>query len=531
MAKRHRGNSSKGKRSPINVRATQKNTLQKDSVEIAVRPQVGRMFNEAESCFRAGKLTEAEQAYKALLAIHPQHCPSLVQLAYLALQVGRFPIALDYAKKAVAADHGEPQAHLVLGKVLTELGLAELAESEYTTALQLDNHNDQILNSLGNVFAQQGRFDEATSAFRQAIAINPQSVLPYYNLAGNKRFGPDDPDLEFIKKLQNLEKAANQEDRIAIHFTLGKIHHDCAEYDQAFEEYKKGNDLKAQQMNFSSQTHKHFIDALISVQNTSWFEELAGKGSKAEGAIFIVGMPRSGTTLLESLLCRHPEISSIGEPPYIQNLARSCQTRLASKLEFPEVLGALSEKLCKEVGEEYIQLARQFNISTSHTVDKTPLNFLYLGFILAILPNAKLVHNFRNPIDNCLSIYQQLFSGGMPYAYNLEHIGLYYLQYQRIMEYWKQLFPEKILNVNYENLVMDSEQQLRRVIGFCDLPWDDCCLLEEKSQHVSATASKWQARQPIYQSSVRRWQKYQKYLGPLLKVLEPVLDEQKLSAG
>jgi tetratricopeptide (TPR) repeat protein len=521
MAKRHVRNSAKGKRSSVRARKEGKPT---DSA-------VGRMFEEAERFYQTGKLVDAEQAYKALLAVNPQHCPSLVQLAYIALQVGRFSIALNYAKKAVAVDHGEAQAHLVLGKALAELGLAELAESEYTIALQLDNNNDQILNSLGNVYAQQGRFTEAIASFRQAIAKNPDNVLPYYNLASNKRFTLDDPDREFIEDLGNLAQSASREEQIAIRFTLGKIYHDCAEYDQAFEEYQKGNDLKAQQMDYSSQIHKQFIDALIKVQSASWKEKLEGKGSTVDGAIFIVGMPRSGTTLLERLLCRHPQISGVGEPPYIQNLARSSQARLASNLEFPEVLGALTDNVCKELGEEYIQLARQFNISTTHTVDKTPLNFFYLGVILAILPNARLVHNFRDPVDTCLSIYQQLFSGGMPYAYDLEQIGSYYLQYLRIMEHWKRLYPGKILDVKYEDVVMDSEQQLRKVIGFCDLTWDDRCLDDDQKQTVSATASKWQARQAIYQSSVKRWRNYQKHLGPLLEVLTPVLDKHDLSVS
>ena len=483
------------------------------------------MFNKAEMHKQAGELYEAEQAYKAVLALNPNHCPSLVQLAYMAINADRMSIALNYAKKAVQADHAEPQSHQVLANVLANLGLVDLAESEYTIALQLDNKNSHILNSIGNLYAQQGRFDEAWDAFRQAIAASPENIAPYYNLASNKPLTPDDPDLGLIMGLRDRVSSSNEEDRITIHFAMAKAYHDCADYDRAFGEYRQGNELKSQHLTCRYEDQEKFTDQLIKVQNAEWMRTLADKGSTTEGAIFIVGMPRSGTTLLESLLRRHPQVSGIGESPYIKNLAGSCGQRVGQGLEYPEALGALTPSICKELGDEYVSLAHQFRVSTTHTVDKTPINFLNLGFILAILPNAKLLHNFRDPVDTCLSIYQQNFTRGMTYAFDMKQIALYYRLYRRLMEHWQALFPDKILDVNYEDVVVDTEGQIRRIIEFCDLPWDDGCLDENQSQqqNTTRTASIWQVRQPVYQSSVRRWQKYEKHLGPMLEVLEPYL--------
>lgn len=488
--------------------------------------QLARIFNEAESHQKAGKLYDAEQAYRAVLDLNPNHCPSLVQLAHMAINANRLPIALNYARKAVEVDHGELQAHLVLAQVLAKLGLVDLAESEYMIALQLDKQSSFTLNSLGNVYTQQGRFDEAINVFRQAISISPENITPYYNLAFNKRFAPDDPDVELIMGLRSFVSSSSEEDKAIIHFAIAKVYHDCGEYDQAFKEYRHANGLKSQYMTYQYKDQKKLTDLLIKLQDAEWMQRLASEGSTKEGAIFIVGMPRSGTTLLEKMLCRHPQVSGIGEPPYIINLARSCGQRMRQDLEYPEVLGALTPDICKELGDEYVSLAHQFGVNTTYTVDKTPNNFFYLGFILSVLPNAKIIHNFRDPVDTCLSIYQQNFVGGVPFAYDLNQIASYYLLYRQMMEHWQQLFPDKVLDVSYEDVVTNTDEQIRRIIDFCDLPWDDDCLDEKQNQHTIRTASTWQARQPVYKTSVHRWKKYEKHLEPLLEVLAPVLDNE-----
>jgi hypothetical protein len=223
-------------------------------------------------------------------------------------------------------------------------------------------------------------------------------------------------------------------------------------------------------------------------------------------------------------LSRHPQISGIGESPYILNLAQGSGQRLGSSLAYPQFLAELSPALCRQLGEEYVQLTRQFGVDAARIVDKTPNNFLFVGFILALLPKAKIIHCVRNPVDTCLSNYQQLFSSdGMGYTYDQKELGEYYVQYQRIMDHWQSLFPGQILNVAYEDVVADSEQALRQMIDYCGLPWDDRCLQAPDKDFKIRTASVWQARQPVYRSSVERWRHYEKYLGPLLEALQPVL--------
>lgn len=487
--------------------------------------QIDLQFKQAVDLQRLHNNSEAEKVYMTILEIHPGHVPSMIQMARLALLKYRLPKAFQYAREAVKVNHASPQAHLVLGEVLSRGGLAEHAESELTIALQLDKQNPEIINGLGKAYTLQGRFEEAIVLFRQAIAIKPDYLSAYYNLAASKRFTREDEDFELINRLSDIIDSRNTDDQILIHFILGKVFHDCKEFDRAFKEYQQGNDLKSKQVNYDIEEEEEAVDRTIHTLDKSWLEKHAGKGNNAEGAIFIVGMPRSGTTLLETLLCRHPQISGIGERSYITKLATTGGDRFHGDLEFPEVLNELSGDDLREFGNDYMTWAHEFGVDTTYTIDKTPGNFLYLGFILAILPNAKLIHNFRNPVDNCLSVYQGLFATGIPFSYDLEHIGRYYLMYRKIMEHWKKIFPEKILDVNYEDVVNDTEQQIRRVIEFCELPWDERCLEEGQKQHVSNTASKWQARQPVYKTSVQRWKNYEKHLGPLLEILAPFTQE------
>lgn len=487
--------------------------------------RIKQLWRQAEQLDAAGKMAEEEKVLRAILELAPEHYGSLLRLSYMAYGVGRLPIALEYAKRAVQANHGDAQGHLLLGKVLSDLGLTDLAEAELTIAQQLSPKDERILDSLGWVLAQQGRSTEAEVAFRQALALKPDAVGIYLNLAANKKFQTNDSDIAVIEALRDQGERFTQDEMAMLHFTLAKVYHDCGDYDCAFAELQLGNAIKHEQVQYSSATQQELTRQLMQAMDADFVQRLDGVGYAEDGPVFVLGMARSGTTLVESLLCQHAQVSGIGEVPYINNLAQGFGQTLGSSLPYPRFLAELTPALCQQMGEEYVRLTRQFGVNAARIVDKTPGNFLFVGFILALLPNARIIHCVRNPVDTCLSIYQQYFTNGMTYSYDQRDVGEYYVQYHRIMDHWQSLFPGRLLNVAYEDVVADNEQALRRMIDFCGLPFGDDCLQARGEGIKIRTASIWQARQPVYQTSVRRWQHYEKHLGPLLEALQPVLKE------
>ena len=362
---------------------------------------------------------------------------------------------------------------------------------------------------------------------RQSIEADPCKVAPYFLLATNKRFTPEDPDMAFIQHLENKVCPEDKSDEAKCHFTLGKIYDDCREYDQAFAEYQQGNQIKWEDLSEPRQDYEKIADHLIAALDPALVEKAQGYGYGSESPVFVLGMPRSGTTLVESLLCRHPDVSAIGEVPYIANLVLGCEQHIGERLPYPNLLGAFSWDVIENLGKEYVRLSRQYGVNTKRVVDKTPLNFLYVGFIFSILPNARIIHCRRDPVATCLSIYQQYFPKSLPYSYDLEEIGSYYLFYHRLMTQWSKLFPNRILDIEYGELVNDTESHVRRMIKYCGLEWDKRCLGEQDNRYRVRTASIWQARQPVYTSSVQRWRHYEKHLGPLLKVLSPVIGKSE----
>lgn len=486
---------------------------------------IKQLWHQAGKLAAAGNLVEQEAVLRAILNQVPNHYGSLLELSDMALGAGKSPIALDYARRAVEANHGDAQGHHILGRVLADLGLAELAEGELIIAQQLDAEDSRVEDALGWVLTQQGRSEEAEVAYRRAIDLAPNSIGAYYNLAVNKIFLPGDPDIAAIEKLRDQEALFTQDEKAAFHFTLAKAYHDSKDFEQAFAELQQGNDLKRKQVSYHIEIQQQLTELMIKTMDADFVSRLKGLGNEAKGPIFVLGMPRSGSTLLERLLCRHPQVSSVGEVSYVNNLAHGCGQLLGSTLPYPQFLTNLSPQLSSRLGEEYVRLTRQFGVETEYVVDKMPDNFMLVGFILALLPNARIIHCTRNPVDTCLSIYQQYFTRGMIYAYSLKDIGGYYLQYRRFMDHWQTLFPDRILDVAYEDVVADSEQALRRMIKFCDLPWDDRCLQSTGREGNVRTASAWQVQQPVYSSSVRRWKHYEKHLDPLLEALKPVLTE------
>jgi tetratricopeptide (TPR) repeat protein len=376
--------------------------------------------------------------------------------------------------------------------------------------------------NLGKAFLSLGDLDSAEACYRKAIEIDPESSVAWQNLSVAGRFGPD--DAATIEALQKLLASPTVTDgsRIPLHFALAKIYDDCQRFDEAFEHYQAANRLKHKTLNFDRKKSplRVLVSNTISTYSADFFQQRIGYGSASEIPIFIVGMPRSGTTLVEQILAMHPLIFGAGELIYIANIATTLQKRLGASLPYPQCTKLIRESMANTLAREYLEQIRSVAGSAGRVTDKLPGNFMYLGLIALLFPRARVIHCQREALDVCLSIYFQNFlASDHAYAYDLADIAFQYRQYERLMGHWRKVLPLRIYDVQYEQLVADPEAGTRGLLGYCALPWDERCLRPYESKRPVYTASVWQVRQPIYKDSVHRWKRYEHHLGELKEAL------------
>ncbi|NOX91985.1 MAG: tetratricopeptide repeat protein [Gammaproteobacteria bacterium] len=486
----------------------------------------GQKLSHARRLHESGRLYEEEQIYKSILAQNPGHLQSLVMLGKLALQAGHIGTAVDIFNRAVKSDLTNPNCYYLLGMALQKLGNSQEAEAMLREANELDKNSPDILNALGLTVSYQGLFDEALQLFRHAIKIDPDYIPAYHNLSTSKKFTVDDADLKMIEEVYRRRRDFSVANKSSICFAMGKVYNDLAQYDVAFEAYDEGNKTVRKQHHFDI---RDFEDNYLQVEKY-FAENTVNKtlisGGQQEVPIFVLGMPRSGTTLVENILCNHSGVSSIGESALIrETLDQFSQvsglTKAWNAQNIYEFLDSIDNDSLKMAGEYYVENMKKNVVDmTESIIDKTSLNFLVVGFILRILPNAIIIHCTRSPMDTCLSIFQQHFSIGHDYAFSLTEIGQFYNLYQRYMKLWHKEFPSKIIDISYESLISDTENETRRLLASCNLPWEEQCLSRKSVGNSFNTASKLQVRQSIYQTSVERWRRYEKHLAPLILELE-----------
>ena len=308
------------------------------------------------------------------------------------------------------------------------------------------------------------------------------------------------------------------------HGVVAAAYDDAGDYDVAFGHYKAGNDLKKAASLYQADATSTYVDRVIATFGTEFFARMDRAGSQPELPVFIVGMPRSGTTLVEQILASHPQVHGAGELDYMRQITQALPERLApdsvgGQQTFPECAAKIDTALAERIAEEHLQHLREHSASALRITDKTPSNFLRLGLIALLFPKARIIHCQRDPLDTCLSCYFLRFGQGQAFAYDLDDLGRYYRDYARLMEHWRRVLPSPLLEVPYEALVADQEGWSRRLIAFLGLDWDDRCLAFYRSERQVKTASVWQVRQPVYASSIGRWRRYAKHLGPLFAAL------------
>lgn len=470
-------------------------------------------MQEAIAEHKSGNYARAEILYKRVLDSHPNHVEAAHYLALIAQEVNRHDVAVRLLEKvaSLASDNANIFYNLALS--YQQLGQLEFAKSRYLKAIQIDPAMALAYNNLGIIYQQEGMHEKANALFRKAISIDPEFANAYYNLSNSEKFKVKPGFLDNIENLLKNNKLP-ENDAITCHFALGKIYDDLSLYPMAFEHYRSGNQLKNTLFNINA--YSRYVDSIIQVFDTPRLKKTSSSLASIGELIFIIGMPRSGTTLVEQIISSHSKVTGGGELGLIGEIIDNIDSHINVDLPYPHCFETIEQHdLAKLADLALIELEK---IQPGYLVltDKTPINFLHVGLIHLLFPNAKVIHCQRDPVDNCLSCYFQNFNRQHHYSNDMKSLGEFYRLQEKLMNHWKSLLPEQIFTIQYETLVKHQEEQTRNLIQFCELEWEDNCMSFNKNQRTVTTASNWQVKQGMYSTSIQRWKNYEPYIHELL---------------
>jgi tetratricopeptide (TPR) repeat protein len=414
----------------------------------------------------------------------------------------------------------DPDALNDLGNALSDQDRLDAAVTSYRRALAIRPEFAAAHNNLATALRAQGHLDEARAELDEALRIKPDYAEAHFNRADLKTFRPGDNDLEALESLAAAASPLPDGKRLYVHFALAKALDDLGEYDRAFEHLLQGNSLKRREVNYFEPGYEQKFQEIVKAFDAKLFERWANAGDPSSVPIFVVGLPRSGTTLVEQILASHPQVYGGGELKNLHRIANSVPGPDGQTVHYPACVSLLDADILRRLGEEYLASLPSVPEAKNRITDKTPSKFAYVGLIRLILPNAKIIHAMRDPVDTCLSCFSKLFSSGQEFTYDLGELGRYCRRYLELMEHWRSVLPAgAMLDVAYEDIVEDLPRQVRRLTDYCGLPWDDRCLSFHETERPISTASNVQVRKPLYRTSLGRWRRYEAHLGPLLSEL------------
>ncbi|MDE2134966.1 MAG: sulfotransferase [Alphaproteobacteria bacterium] len=482
------------------------------------------MLRQAAELREAGKLAEAEAVYERLLARRPDLPDSWYNLALLQRLSGRFDAALASYGQALKRGVSRPEeVHLNCGVIYADhLRRDDAAEREYLAALALNPNYLPALLNLGNLHEDRGRRDEALAVYERILKLDPRSYVALARYANLKTVaGPSDPLIARLKQTIAMG-GANAADRASLTFALGKLLDGCGAYDDAFNTYVSANRYSRESAVtrgalYDRRQQEEYVDQLVETFAHGGIGGAASTSSRPP--VFICGMFRSGSTLVEQVLASHPRVTAGGE---IDFLPGCVQSELAP---FPVAMKQMAPATLDGLAARYRDRIAALFPGADLVTDKRPDNYLYIGLIKSLFPDAKIVHTTRHPLDNCLSIYFLHLDHSMGYALDLADTAHCYRQYRRLMAHWKSCFGADILDFDYDAFVGEPRPAVERLLAFCGLDWDDACLSFHRAKNTVKTASVWQVREPLYRRSSGRWRHYEKHLAPLRTQLGDLLPE------
>jgi tetratricopeptide (TPR) repeat protein len=456
---------------------------------------------------------DALQVLDALLAFAPGYARALAARALGLKELDRLDEALGAAKSAALAAPEGPEAHNAIGQVFQAMGEFEPALAAYDRAISLPGpaQMDAIANR-GALFVEFGHKAEAAEAMEEAARAFPQAPGILFSQTELKRFEPGDPLIGQMQRLLSRE-GISLADRVTLHFGLGKMFLDMDDSQKAFSHYDEGNRLKRSTYSYDADATERRMASIAEIFLPALLNVKVNMGARSDLPVFVIGMPRSGTTLVEQILASHPMVHGAGELKRLHTLIDEIEG-------FPNAARDLPATQLRALGEAYLAFVKPMASGRRHVVDKMPSNFLHAGIVRLILPDAHIIHCRRNPVDTCLSCYTKLFAGEQSFAYDHTELGRFHRAYQALMTHWRAILPAShFLEVNYEAVVDDVEREARRMLDFLALPWDKEVLRFHETKRPVRTASVNQVRQPIYRTSAGRWRKHAAQLQPLLKAL------------
>ena len=462
-----------------------------------------------------GKVEEALAAGRRAVALAPEYAEGHNALGGTLLATGDAEGALEVFRRAVELEPAYAEAAINLAAALFTLERGLEAEAAYRRVLDDDPDLAEAHNGLGVVLLVAGRLDEAVASFRRAVALAPRYAEALYNLAASRSVEIDDGDVAVLESMVADDTVA-ADDRTALHFALAETLDGRGAAERAFHHAAAGNQLRQARLRdqgnvFDGPGHDRLVDHIARVFDADFFAARQGFGDGSELPVFIVGMPRSGTTLVEQIAASHPAVFGAGERDDIGAIAGA---------HFPNGVTELGAAATGALARAHLERIGGAAGAALPMTDKTPVNFLYLGLIAVLFPGARVIHCRRQARDVCLSCYFQNFAAGLPWATDLEDLGRYHRAYRRIMDHWRQVLPLAMLDVDYEDLVAAPDAGSRRIIDFLGLPWDDACLAFHRGRRTVRSAANWQVWRPIYATSVGRWKSYEPWFGPLLDALD-----------
>ena len=482
-------------------------------------PNFQAVYNLLGLCLQSQKkFLEAIKYYKIAIQNNPNFFVAINNLGLTYHNMYDLKNAQHYYERAIEINPKFTHPISNLGNVKKELNNYEEAIKCYKLALSIDNKLYIVLHNLGMAYQALGKFEESKKYFESVLKINPKFTRADRSLSMSLKYDINNPHLKIIEN-KIKDQSLNNFQKIELYFGLGKAYEDIKNYKKSFENYKLGNKIKRDAIKYQINDDVKLFENIKNSFSNINFQNLENVGNKSNKMIFILGMPRSGTTLVEQIIANHKNVYGAGELRDLTQIIKE-NFLVSDKIKFPEKLNIKDQNFFSNMGTKYLENLDRYNANKNYITDKAPLNFKWIGLIKLILPKSKIIHCTRDPKDTCLSLFKNFFEGELNFSYNLEEAGKYYKLYQNLMEFWKQLLPDFIYDISYEKLVENQEFESRKLLDFCNLDWDKNCLTFYKNKRGIVTASFAQARKPIYKNSVNSWQNYKSGLLPMFKILE-----------